>query len=148
MEPYLKGMGTYGPLWDHVLGYWKESVEHPDKVMFLKYEEIKRDERDTLIRLANFMGTPFSQEEEEGGLVGKIIQLCSFKTMSKLEVYQSGTSKALAEVSISNKLYLRRGQVGDWQNHLTSEMAKKIDDITAAKFHGSGLTFGDENSPN
>lgn len=33
------------------------------------------------------------------------------------------------------------GKVGDWKNHLTSEMSQKIDDYVEKHFKDSGLTF-------
>ena len=36
------------------------------------------------------MGYPFSLEEEDKGMVQKIIDLCSFENLSKLEVNRSG----------------------------------------------------------
>ena len=35
--------------------------------------------------MAKFMGYPFSLEEEHKGMVQKIIELCSFENLSKLE---------------------------------------------------------------
>ena len=38
-EMYCKGVIEFGPFWDHMLGYWKESIERPHKVLFLNYVE-------------------------------------------------------------------------------------------------------------
>nr|GME09226.1 flavonol sulfotransferase-like [Ipomoea batatas] len=35
-EMFCDGSSIYGPYWDHVLGYWKASIERPDSVLFLK----------------------------------------------------------------------------------------------------------------
>ena len=48
-----------GPFWDHVLKYQKTSLERPQKIMFLKYEDLKRDPRGQVKKLAEFMGRPF-----------------------------------------------------------------------------------------
>ncbi|RVW97033.1 Cytosolic sulfotransferase 15 [Vitis vinifera] len=40
---FCEGVNAFGPIWDHVLGYWKESKERPDKVLFLTYEDLKED---------------------------------------------------------------------------------------------------------
>ncbi len=42
-EMYCKGIIGFGPFWEHMLGYWKESIEKPHKVLFLKYEDMKED---------------------------------------------------------------------------------------------------------
>uniref|UniRef100_A0A0D3DPK1 Sulfotransferase n=1 Tax=Brassica oleracea var. oleracea TaxID=109376 RepID=A0A0D3DPK1_BRAOL len=69
-------------------------------------------------RLAEFLGCPFTKEEEEGGSVDKILELCSLRS---LEQYG--------------------GEVGDSKNHLTPEMENKIDMIVEEKYKGSGLKF-------
>jgi hypothetical protein len=40
---------------------------------------------------------------------------------------------------VPNSSFFRQGVVGDWVNHLSPEMARRIDAITADKFRGSGL---------
>lgn len=42
-EMFCRGVSYYGPYWDHVLGYWKASLEHPERVLFLKYEDMKTE---------------------------------------------------------------------------------------------------------
>ncbi|KAB1200835.1 Cytosolic sulfotransferase 15 [Morella rubra] len=61
-EMYCKGVIGFGPFWDHMLGYWKESIERPHKVLFLQYEEMKEDIILQVKKLAEFMGYPFSLE--------------------------------------------------------------------------------------
>ncbi|MQM01624.1 hypothetical protein Taro_034385 [Colocasia esculenta] len=34
---------------------------------------------------------------------------------------------------VEKKLFFRKGEVGDWTNHLTPEMAEKLDRITKEK---------------
>ena len=91
-EMYCKGVIGFGPFWDHMLGYWKESIERPHKVLFLKYEDLKEDVTFHLKKLAEFLGFPFSLEEERAGDVEKIAKLCSFENMKELEVNKAGKS--------------------------------------------------------
>ncbi|KAL1803591.1 hypothetical protein DCAR_0935272 [Daucus carota subsp. sativus] len=134
---YCKGISAGGPIWNHILGYWKESLEKPDKVLFMRYEEMKSEPHFQLRRLAHFLGKPFSQEEENLCLVDQIISLCSFDVMSKLEVNKTGKGKQL----ISTGALFRKGVVGDWKNILTADMASRLDQITEEKFRGSGLSL-------
>ena len=84
------GASEYGPYGDHLLGYWKESLERPERVLFLKYEDLKGDLSSHLKGLADFLGHPFSVEEEREGVVEKIAKLCSFESLSSLEVNKTG----------------------------------------------------------
>lgn len=59
----------FGLFWEHVLGYWTESLEMPEKVMFLTYEELKMKPCFYLKKIAEFLGCGFSIEEESDSLV-------------------------------------------------------------------------------
>ncbi|CDY60437.1 BnaA10g30450D [Brassica napus] len=131
------GVGFYGPIWDHALSYWRGSLENPESVLFMRYEELKRVPCPQLKRLAEFLGCPFTKEEEESGLVEKIIELCSFDNLSGLEVNRTG--KTLTNVDHDS--FFRKGEVGGWKNYLTPEMENKIDMIIDEELKGSGLTF-------
>ncbi|KAK8994016.1 hypothetical protein V6N11_008225 [Hibiscus sabdariffa] len=126
------------PYWDHVLGYWKASLEHPGKILFLKYEEMVDDTVLYVNKLAEFIGHPFSVEEQQQGVPEKIVKMCSFENLSSLEVNKSGK---VVRGEIQNKMYFRKGKVGDWKNHLTPEMAAWWDQITLQKLSGSNLSL-------
>ncbi|KAK1387246.1 Sulfotransferase [Heracleum sosnowskyi] len=132
---YCKGVSAAGPVWDQVLGYWIESQKKPQKVLFMRYEEMKVEPKLQLRRLANFLGMPFSLEEENSGLVDQIISLCSFESMTKVDVNKTGNFVD----GFTNSSFFRKGLVGDWKNCLTADMAAKLDQITEEKFRGSGL---------
>ncbi|CAL5430759.1 unnamed protein product [Camellia sinensis] len=136
-DRFCRGVSLYGPFWDHVLGYWKESLENPGKILFLKYEEMKEKPDEHLRRTAQFLGYPFSPEEEKLGLVDEILGLCSFDTLSKLEVNKSGKLLSGEE----NKTFFRRGEVGDWKNFLSAEMEDRLDQISEQKLYKFGLKF-------
>ena len=96
--------------------------------MFLKFEDVLNDSALYVKKLADFMGYPFSLEEEQVGAVQKIIDLCSFENLSNLEVNKTGMRHAGDALS-TNKSFFRKGKVGDWQNYLTPEMAERLDRI-------------------
>ncbi|KAJ1269429.1 hypothetical protein BS78_07G211200 [Paspalum vaginatum] len=137
VELFCNGQTFYGPYWDHVLGYWHAHVANPQKVLFFKYEEMQTDPATHVRRLAEFVGLPFSSEEEDGGMVDAIVELCSFGRMSRMVATKGGHTEFSSGV-VPNKAYFRRGVVGDWANHLSPEMQQRIDAITEAKFKGCG----------
>lgn len=137
-ELFCDGVTIYGPYWDHVLGYWKASLESPERILFLKFEDLKKEALFYVKKMADFMGFPFSLEEEEKGMVQKIVDLCSFQNLSELEVNKSGH---LHGYLFEKKLFFRKGETGDWKNHLTPTMATRLDQITGQKLGSSGLTF-------
>ncbi|CAN4124637.1 unnamed protein product [Withania somnifera] len=134
---FCKGVSLYGPFWNHVLDYWKHSIEKPNKVIFLMFEEIKSQPKLQLKRLAEFLECPFSIEEEHCGVVDEILRMCSFENLSNLEVNKNGKLSSGEE----NKAFFRKGEVGDWNNYFTIEMTEKLNHIIEQKFQGSGLRF-------
>ncbi|XP_031261866.1 flavonol sulfotransferase-like [Pistacia vera] len=142
-ELFCNGKSPYGPYWDHVLEYWKASLECPNQFYFLKYEDMKKDTIFHLKKIAEFVGHPFSLEEEREGVVNKIMELCSFENLSNLDINKKGQSPH-ADVdggTVDNNLYFRKGKVGDWKNFLTFEMGERMDNIMETKLSGSGLNL-------
>ncbi|KAL6856301.1 hypothetical protein ACP4OV_019103 [Aristida adscensionis] len=138
-EAVCDGTVVLGPIWEHVLGYWRASVARPDRVLFLKYEDLLRDPGAGVRRLAEFTGLPFSAAEEDAGVVASIVELCSFDKLKRLEVNESGTVGAY--IGFPSNSFFRKGVAGDWANHMTPEMAARLDEIVRDKFQGTGLAF-------
>ncbi|XP_022766037.1 flavonol sulfotransferase-like [Durio zibethinus] len=141
---YCKGRSNFGPYWDHVLGYWKASQENPEKVLFMRYEDLLRDTIPQVKKLAEFLGQPFSSKEEKYGAVEKIIRLCSLENLSNLEVNKTG-KYGNADIGINNNVYFRKGKIGDWKNYLTPEMGEQLDNVMEERLSGSGFTFLEPN---
>jgi hypothetical protein len=136
-ENICRGVQSYGPFWNNVLSYWKASLERPDKVLFLKYEDLKEDIILNLKRLAEFLGFPFTEEEEKEGVIEEISRLCSFDNLKDLEVNKNGVRPS----GMRNSAFFRKGETGDWGNHLSPSMAERFWKIVEEKLDGSGLTF-------
>ncbi|KAL6570965.1 hypothetical protein OROGR_000515 [Orobanche gracilis] len=134
-DMFCRGISLFGPFWDHVLDYWKKSRENPDRVFFLKFEDMKETPGCVIRRMAGFLGCPFGEGEEESGLVDEILKMCSFDHLRGLEVNKNGKLSSGEE----NKAFFRRGVVGDWKNYLGDDMAERIDRITREKFNGTSL---------
>ncbi|KAI3678175.1 hypothetical protein L6452_37459 [Arctium lappa] len=138
-EDFCQGNSLYGPYWDHILGYWKASMERPGRILLLKYEDLKRDTRNEVKRLAEFIGYPFSVEEEKAGVVENIVKLCSFENLSSLEVNKSGRVRAEGQGATENRFFFRKAKDGDWENYFTDEMKDKLDKLMDQKMSGTGL---------
>ena len=94
--------------------------------------------------MAKYLGKDLSDEQ-----LKKIIDFCSFDNLKKSPAFNmklkpgdippmpssngaSEDSKSANDHPPEIKL-LRKGQIGDWKNHLNEEMWKKIDEIVATK---------------
>ncbi|KAL6327607.1 hypothetical protein AAG906_021898 [Vitis piasezkii] len=117
LEMVCKGIEGCGPYWDHVLGYWRMSWERLEKVLFLKYEDLKR--------------TSSTRRIEE------ISRLCSLESLKNLEVNMNGMHTS----GLKNSSFYRKGEVGDWVNYVTPSMAERIENAFEEKLSGSGLSL-------
>ncbi|CAK7338260.1 unnamed protein product [Dovyalis caffra] len=57
--------------------------------------------------------------------------------LSNLEINKGSAAQSL----FKNSDFFRKGEVGDWKNYLTTEMAAALDHKIKEKLHDSGLTF-------
>ncbi|CAL1353717.1 unnamed protein product [Linum trigynum] len=144
VESFCSGAVPYGPFYEHVVGYWKESKRRPEEVLFLKYEELCREPKEQVRKLASFMGKPFSSSMASGDddevVVEKVLWRSSLGRLKELEVNKNGTWET---ARTPNAHFFRKGMVGDWKNYLTSQMAERIDQLTRLKFQGTGLSLDD-----
>ncbi|CDP07832.1 unnamed protein product [Coffea canephora] len=131
-ELFCKGIYPLGPFWDHAEGYWNASLNDVQKVLFLKYEDLKIDATSHVKKLAEFLGFPFSPEEDENGVVEEIVRLCSLENLRNLEGNKNGGVNTPA-TKFKASSFLRKGKVGDWTNFLTHSMAERYKKIMEEK---------------
>ncbi|KFK38090.1 hypothetical protein AALP_AA3G068100 [Arabis alpina] len=134
VEAFCEGKFIGGPFWDHVLEYWYASRENPNKVLFVTYEELKTQTGAEVKRIAEFLGCGFTGEEEQ---VEEIVKLCSFESLSNLEVNRQGKLPN----GMETKALFRKGEIGGWRDTLSESLAEEIDAKMEKKFQGSGLKF-------
>ncbi|CAI0378338.1 unnamed protein product [Linum tenue] len=137
VESFCKGAVPFGPFYEHVVGYWKESKRRPEEVLFLKYEELCREPKEQVRKLASFMGASGDDDEV---VVEKVLWRSSLGRLKELEVNKNGTWET---ARAPNAHFFRKGMVGDWKNYLTSQMAERIDQLTCLKLQGTGLSLDD-----
>ncbi|TYI24025.1 hypothetical protein ES332_A06G204700v1 [Gossypium tomentosum] len=129
---FINGISHFGPFFDHVLQYWNQSLKSPNKILFLKYEDLKKDTKGEVKKLASFLGKPFNNEKE----VEDVIWRCSLERLKNLEVNKNGIDPW---VGMQNSAFFRSGIVGDWKNIMSKELSERLDQITMQKLKDSGL---------
>ncbi|CAN4090273.1 unnamed protein product [Withania somnifera] len=88
VESFCNGIHAFGPFFEHVLEYWEESKKRPQKILFLKYEDLKMDPKKEVKKIALFLGKPFDNEED----VEMVLNKCSLERLKNLEVNKSGST--------------------------------------------------------
>ncbi|XP_021724761.1 flavonol sulfotransferase-like [Chenopodium quinoa] len=86
-QDFSEGKFVPCPFFEHVRQYWEASTERTDKVLFLQYENLKTELTIQLKMLAEFVGMPFSSQEENDGIIQQIIDLCSFEDNKAVKVW-------------------------------------------------------------
>ena len=131
LELFKEKRLVFGDWFDFNLGWW----EHKDdsNFIFVKYEEMKTDIRSVINRLCNFLNKKLGPE-----LINDIIQHVSFAKM-KDNNRTNYTYAPFIDQQISP--FMRKGIVGDWQTHFTTEQAEYFDKLVEQKLSGTGLNF-------
>lgn len=113
---------------DHALGWWKHKDD--PNVLFLKYEDLKKDLPSQVRLTANFLNKPLSED-----IINRIAEQCSFNGMTK------DLSRYMVHVNESQTSILRKGVVGDWKNYFTPELNERFEKEVLSKIEGTGLEF-------
>ncbi|GFQ67945.1 sulfotransferase 1E1 [Trichonephila clavata] len=130
-QRFLLDRPTYGPFLLHNLEFWNH--RHDGNVLFLFYEDLKKDLSANLKKVAEFLNRNLTSEE-----LNAIEEYCNFKNMAK------NRSTALPQDStIDGKPtnFFRKGEVGDWKNYFTQDMILKLDEKIAEVLKDSGLEY-------
>lgn len=137
-EMFLNDATPLGSVWNHYLGYWNK--RHESNVLILRYEEMKKDLRGTLYKIANFLEKSLTEEDVDS--------LCDFLSFNKMRENQGCNLQLLVDKKLgkdyykrSNKHFIRKGVVGDWKNCMTESLSKRFDEWIEQNTKGTGLTF-------
>ena len=113
---FRDGKVVFYGLWEHHVDNWLSSRDQYD-ILLVKYEDLIADSCQEIMRVAGFIGCDLSAESAQ-----RIAEKTSFKSQEKENLFkdQSGITDSM----------LRKGVVGDWQNHFVdmsdAEMMSKI----------------------
>jgi len=137
VDAFIAGVaGYYSPFLQHVLSYWNQ--RHEKHILFLTYEEMKSDLAGVVSKVASFLGKTLSPKQMED-----LVEHLSFDQMKA----NSAVNKddVLESVSLKTGMekgeFLRKGEVGDWRNHLTEEQVSRMAAWEEEGLAGSGFKF-------
>ncbi|GLH08697.1 Sulfotransferase [Gryllus bimaculatus] len=137
-ELFLKDRAPVGPIWNHILGFWKR--RHEPNILFLTYEDMKKDQEGAIRKTAKFLGKDLSDAE-----VTELANYLSFNNMRKnpaVNLEPVIEKKNGPNYMEKNQLFfIRKGEIGDWKNHMSPEIAAKFDVWTEENLKGTGLKF-------
>ncbi|KAG8320368.1 hypothetical protein J6590_070654 [Homalodisca vitripennis] len=127
----------FAPFWDHVLGYWKRRDD--PNMLFLKFEELKKDLPSVIKRTAEFLGKEMSTKE--------INILCDHLSFEKMKTNRAVNYEEVIEINKKYKFveaegsFMRSGQVGEAGKKFSPDWVQRFDQWTEDKLKDTGLNF-------
>ncbi len=131
-ELFTNGKVESGDWFDHVLTWWKHKDD--GNILFLKYEDMKRDIRSAVMATAAFIGRDVSSDT-----IDEIVQHSRFESMKANPA--TNTSWMSHVRHSAEPPFMRKGIVGDWVNYFTPEQKEAFDTLYAERMKNSGLEF-------
>lgn len=133
-ELFLKGNAESGCFWAWHAGWQRAAEEHPSDIIWISYEELKRDPLNTTRRLADFLGMPLSDD-----VVLKSVNASSFQQMK--QVFAEEDKKVEARGQFVKKNHIRQGEMGSWVQDIDGALLAEFDAISTLKCDMLGLTY-------
>ena len=129
---FINGDMAFGDYFDHVLSWW---AHRDDKnVLFLKYEDMKKDLPVTVAQMAEFIGRDLDQS-----MIDKIADQTTFEKMRSNPGTNYGWATHRRDPDAPS--FMRKGVVGDWRNYFTPEQSAQLDETIALRTADFGLDF-------
>ena len=129
-----EGRVCWGDVFDHYVG-WYNYLKNRDNSLVLKYEDMKKDLKGSVEKIASFLNYDLSPDA-----VDLIVHKATFKNMKKDPKLNYSGGVELEEDDTS-KVLLRKGTVGDWANYYTKEESDFIDAKCKQLLEPLGLNF-------
>ncbi|XP_031434977.1 sulfotransferase 6B1-like [Clupea harengus] len=121
---FMSGEVPWGSYFDHALA-WEKRMDDPN-VMIVTYEELKQDLSGGVRRVSEFFC--FSLCDDTIQMIAEESTFRAMKESSKDSHGQMGN------------VFFRKGEVGDWKNHLSQAQSEQMD--AAFEKHLSGTKLG------
>ncbi|XP_052020504.1 amine sulfotransferase-like [Apodemus sylvaticus] len=135
MQNFLNG-NMIGSCWfDHIKGWYEH--RHDFNIMFISYEDMKKDLRSSVLKICSFLEKELSEED-----VDAVVRQATFQNMKSdpLANYKYIIKHELGTRNDEGS-FLRKGAVGDWKHHLTVDQSERFDKIFDMNMKNIPLKF-------
>lgn len=128
IDLFLRDLILCSPFNDHILDFWK--IRHESNILFIFYEDMKRNLEGIVKQAIGFMGKSYTQEQIE-----KLCQHLSFESMKNNPSINAESMMKMRnffsprELKNENFKFIRKGEVGGFKDELTSDEIAKFDEF-------------------
>uniref|UniRef100_A0A8C0GJD9 Sulfotransferase n=1 Tax=Chelonoidis abingdonii TaxID=106734 RepID=A0A8C0GJD9_CHEAB len=116
MERFLSGKVLASSWFDHVKGWYTHRADY--NILFLTYEEMKKDLRSAVLKVCDFLGKQLTEKE-----LDVVVEKAVFDNMKSDPRSNYEDKTCILEKDIRN------GTVGDWKNIMTVAQNEKFNKV-------------------
>lgn len=132
VEHFLTGKSLLGSWAEHLAGFWAQ--RHRENVLFLTYEEMKRDTPAAVDRIAHLMGVSLADHERAA-----VLLKCSFEHMRSIDhKFYPGL---VSPLGLREGKMMREGKSRNAGTLLSPTMLRRIDDCCRNELLRLGCDF-------
>lgn len=127
IQAFVKDLMMYSPMNEHITQFWK--LRDQPNILFLFFEDMKRNLDQEVKKAMKFLGKNYSQEE-----IDKLCKHLSFESIkdNKMINKEVELAKLLEasgrDASTSEFSFVRKGQVGGYKKELSAEENALLDE--------------------
>jgi hypothetical protein len=126
---FVAGNVPWGPYVENIVS-WRE-FDNPN-LFKLTYEEARRNTRDVLGRIVDFVGRPIAP-----GRIEEVVTKTKFESMRKSEIRLQINHPDIREDTAAP--FMRKGVVGDWRNMFTVAQNEIFDRTIVSRLEAHGV---------
>ncbi len=135
LDDFLEGqINRYGSWVDHTNSWLDAQEITPDRILTIRFDELRKETNAALAKLLNFLGSTASNLHIE--------QAIANNTMSRMR-----TKESSIKFTDSDQNFVRKGKVGGWKNFLTYEQHQQILDKTGPTLERLGYVVEPADAP-
>lgn len=160
-ELFMAGEVLYDDYFDHLMSWYPHRDDN--NVLFTTYEDMKKDTKDIILKVAKFLGEEYIDAiEKDNNVLNNILKFSSFEYMKRniSDLYDVSVLKAgeldgpnlfegkrhianyvrsLNPSSQEKIHFIRKGVVGDWKNHFSDEQSERMRKTFLERTHGTEI---------
>ncbi|XP_055706447.1 luciferin sulfotransferase-like [Phlebotomus papatasi] len=122
---FMKNRVYFAPYHTHVYNYWR--MRNEDNILFLTFEEMKKDHPSVIRKTAQFLGKSFSENQ-----ILELADYLSFSKFSKITTLNHDTVLHRIQDELQTKLpdkdyhFVRKGEVGSYKVEMPKEVIEEF----------------------